>query len=361
MIKSNNFFTRSLIITFWVIIIFFILYISTIVPSKSSKDVINVFAWSGMFDLKYIAKFEEQTGIQVNFSYYESNAELLAKFRATKGRGYDLIVPSDYAVNLLREENLLAPLDKSKLDFMQKLNPILLNHYFDPNNLYSIPFEWSVFGLGIDREIIKVSNVDWSLVFEKSNIVSRIVMTNDPLVAIPIAAQYLWGSIENIDSLKLLQIKKLLQSQWSHVEAYTDFRPDYYIATKNAAVAVGSSSYFFRNMKHYKHMGFEIPISGSLVTIESFAIPIDSKKTESVYKFINFMLSDESVINSYKKFAFFPPTINIINKLDVSDEIRNLLNDFIDNFSKFKFFKLDNFMSPITEQDLQDLWVMIKR
>lgn len=347
----------------WIGLIILFLYAPTTWFWRSQAQSINVFSWSGLFDTQYIAQFEKETGIKVNFSYYESNEELLVKLKATSGRGYDLIVPSDYTVNILRRENLLQKIDKTKLDFYPALNKTLLNHYFDLGNNYSIPFEWAVFGLGIDKSLVNSqdpSQASWGLVFDESRITSKIVMINDPLVAIPLAAFYLFNSITDIDLAKLEQIKALLLKQKKWVEAYADFRADYMIVTKNASVAVASSSYIWRSMKEYRTIDFMVPKEGSLVTIESLALPVGTVKQDLVYKFINFMYKPETVEHQFKTFAFFPVTTDVLPRLQLTDSVRRLLTLSPEEFKQFDFFRYDNFKAPITPQTLQDLWVTVK-
>ena len=86
---------------FWIGIIFSFLYVERTIKYFRKKRSINVFMWSGAVDEKMIIQFEKETGIRVNASYYEGNEELLVKLLATKGLGYDFIVPSDYVVEFL--------------------------------------------------------------------------------------------------------------------------------------------------------------------------------------------------------------------------------------------------------------------
>ena len=102
-----------------------------------------------------IADFEKETGIKVNLNYYSSNEELIVKLKATKGEGYDLIIPSDYAVKSLSKKNSSKTIDRSKSAFWNEINPALIGHFFDPENQFSIPFEWEIYGFGIDKEYFK--------------------------------------------------------------------------------------------------------------------------------------------------------------------------------------------------------------
>src|SRR5581483_42593 len=96
--------------------------------------------------------FEKDTGIKVNFSTYENNEILLAKLRANKNAGYDVIMPSSYMVDRMRRLNILKKLDKTKLPNWQHLNPQFLRPAYDPQNEYSVPYIWGVTGIFINQE-----------------------------------------------------------------------------------------------------------------------------------------------------------------------------------------------------------------
>ncbi len=86
--------------------------------SSYEPNSINVFAWGDILDPAVIADFEKETGIKVNLNYYSSNEELIVKLKATRGEGYDLIIPSDYAVKILIKEDLLKPIDQKPPRFL---------------------------------------------------------------------------------------------------------------------------------------------------------------------------------------------------------------------------------------------------
>src|SRR5579862_2689324 len=153
-LNFRQYFNRSLVVFFWIALIFGILYWPKNMFFREKKSI-NVFAWGDILDDSVVAEFEKTSGIKVNLNFYASNEEMIIKLKATGGEGYDLIVPSDYSVEILRKENLLKKLDKTKLNFLDNLNPHLLNLFFDPGNLYSVPFEWELYVLGIDKDFFQ--------------------------------------------------------------------------------------------------------------------------------------------------------------------------------------------------------------
>ncbi len=358
--STSQLLTRSGIIIFWLVVITLFLT-SPHLGFFQERKSINVCVWSGMFDLQWVARFEKQTGIHVKISYYESNEELLVKLR-TKAHGYDLIVPSDYAIYLLCKQDMLKKLDKSKLDFCEHLNPLLMGHYFDKTNEYSVPFEWSVYGLGLNKECYNgVKDKTWGHIFKKKLIDWRkIMMTNDPLIGIPLAALYLFGNIHSLTKEKIQLIENLLRNQHPLVEAYTDLRASYYLASQDACMAVCSSSSIFKAKRQYPHLDFIIPKEGTLLSIENFALPKATNKEELVYIFMNYMMKPESVAHSYEYIGFFPATTDVLPHLSVDPEVRALLTMPKKEFERFHLLRFDQLKKALDGFELQDLWVQIK-
>ena len=108
--------------------------------AEEEEKVLNVFTWEGYFDETTLAQFTEETGIQVNYSTFASNEEMMLKLQANGGSEYDIVLASDYAISTIRKEGLIQPLDKSLLTNWDNLNPDYLNQYFDPDNVYSMPY-----------------------------------------------------------------------------------------------------------------------------------------------------------------------------------------------------------------------------
>ena len=95
--------------------------------AEEEEKVLNIFTWEGYFDETTLGMFTERTGIQINFSTFASNEEMLLKLQANGGSEYDIILASDYAISAAGKEGLLMPLDKSRLTNWDNLNPNYLN------------------------------------------------------------------------------------------------------------------------------------------------------------------------------------------------------------------------------------------
>src|SRR5690606_24345457 len=99
-----------------------------------------------------IVAFEEETGVDVVESFYESNEAMLAQIQA--GVTYDLIVPSDYMVGIMIEEGLLLPIQKDAVPNISNLAAEFASPAYDPGGEYSVAYQWGTTGLGVNLEAV---------------------------------------------------------------------------------------------------------------------------------------------------------------------------------------------------------------
>lgn len=348
----------------WALVIIGLLFaprLSFLMPAQKS---INILTWGSIFDSSTLSEFHRRTGIKVNISYYSTNEELLVALKSTRGYGYDLIVPSDYAVKILKDHRLLKKIDKSRLDFWDSLNPLLIGHFFDPANDYSMPYMVEFFGLGFSKSYFKgsLAQPSWELLFKDPR-TYKIAMVNDANEAVNLAAHYLYSSsighlVQSSDD-QIKEIKELLVKQKAWVEAYTDFRPDYFLLTHNCPLVVTQLSSIIRAQEQSSDIGFAIPREGTFMSIENLALPCGSQN-DAVYDFINYVYRPEVVINHFEKLASLPAVVNVLPTLHFEGDLQKTIISLLTlNRSEFEKFVL--FYLPIMpENKLNNLWVEVK-
>jgi spermidine/putrescine transport system substrate-binding protein len=330
-------------ILFWVVLILLFLQFPKYVHLFSSKKTLYVATWPLLIDAQYIHAFEKKAGVKLEISYFERSEELYSKLKATGGHGYDIIFPSDYTVDLLIKKDLLKKIDKSKLDFWDRLDPKLLDNYFDPNNDYSIPFFWGVYGIGFNKKIYGDDPTKtWGLLFAPTS--QHIVMSDNPREMALMATQYLYG---DLDFLRKADVQKevinLLADQKKSVDIYTDERLDELLSSENSYLAFGLSTDVSRAARMNSNVGFFIPDEGSFLIIDSIAIAKHSKNEALAYAFINYLYQEE-VINYH---------------IDLYNMCSPLLNSKKSDYcpSDETFSKLSFLTDVINEDELNDIWI----
>ncbi len=342
---------------FWMVTIAGMLYSPYLLRFFSKKKTLNVLAWGGVFDPLALAQFTEKTGINVNVSFYTTNEELLVYLNATKGRGYDIIVPSDYAVTPLKNQKLIKKIDKSKLDFLPRINPNLMGYSFDENNDYSLPYMVEIFGLGYDKKFFKgtFDNPHWSWIFNPHGF--KIVMVNDPIEAVVLAARYLYKTLpKSALPEQIRAIRDLLTKQRQWVEAYSDFRPDYFLLTRNCPLVVTAYSSYLKAAQQDLQIGFAVPVGGTFISIENIAISVSSEEDEAIYQFINYVYTNKVIKQNYLIKSSLPATFDVLKEISLDDVVHTFLTQ-----PRTEFIKNVLFFSPImSESLLHELWIAVK-
>ena len=316
-LRFSQLLTRFCIVIFWVLLIFLFLYIPNITEKFHSTRSLSIFSWSQELDPIYLKQFEQKTGIKLYISYYETNDELMSKMEATQGKGYDIIIPSDYILPKFIKRGFLKKLDKSKLNFLNKIDPRLLGHYFDPKNEYSIPYFWAAYGIGFDIDYFggREPEATWALVFDPKKMPTRVGMTDNIREAICITAQYLFGNIDALkDPKNLEKVKETLIEQKKRVEVYSEVRAEEMLLAKSCPVAVGLCNEIWRAARENPDIGFFIPKEGSFLNIDYIVIPKATEKDDLIYQFINYLYQPEVSEHHMEKFGLCPTLITSDSK-----------------------------------------------
>lgn len=346
----QQFIIRFLIIMFWLISIGLFLYLPNFIHEKRS---INILAQPSVIDAEYLQDFEKETGIKVHISYFESSDELIVKLRGTKGKGYDLIMPPVYAAEILIKEGLLKKINHSRLNFYDQIYPALLGKYFDPQNEYTIPIFWAIYGIGIDKNYWYGEEPPhtWGLLFDKKLTPECVIMADDPRTLALVAAQYLFGTIENITADKMQKITQLLLKQKPWVHMYNDLRVEFLISSQVCPVGMVASSDLAKMLFVYKNIEFIIPKEGGFAWVDSLAIPVGSTKEDLIYPFLNYLYQPDIFKKYVDKYKFFSPVKNVMP----SGKLTNLSVPTEKMFEKLEFFK-----NVIDEQLLTKLFIKLK-
>ena len=141
------------------------------------STTLNLYAWSEYVPQQLLDDFSTKYGITVNYDTYSSNEEMLAKLQAGAS-GYDVIIPSDYTVAIMIKQNMLEPIDTSKLKNFGNLDPRFINRDYDPGNKYTIPYQWGTTGLIYDKTLVPSAPKSWSDLWDPAY-KGRLVLLDD--------------------------------------------------------------------------------------------------------------------------------------------------------------------------------------
>lgn len=292
---------------------------------NDSQDCINVYSWGEFISnganesIDVNEEFTKRTGIKVNYKTFQNNEELFAKLSSGAG-DYDVIIPSDYMISKLIENNMLSELDFSNIPNYKYIDDNFKNLNFDPKNKYSVPYLWGMVGIFYDKNLINEKDVDWNILWDKKY-KGKILMFDNARDSFAIALLKLGYSINAKNEDELRKAANELLKQKPLVQAYVMDQIFNKIENHEAVLAPYYSGDAATIIKGSSDIGFKIPESSSTRFVDSLCIPKSSKHKLQAEKYINFMCETDIALANVKHTGYSTAQKETYKLLD--DKIKN--------------------------------------
>ena len=293
---------------------------------KGQDITLNVFNWGeymslGQEDSMDVNKaFEEKTGIKVNYQTYDNNEAMYTKIKSG-GAEYDIVIPSDYMIGKMINEDMLQKLDYSlipnaTLYIDQKFKGL----EFDPNDEYSVPYTWGVVGIIYNKTMVNEPVDSWSILWDE-DYAGNILMFGNSRDAFGIALLKNGLSV-NPSSMEDIEIAKQdLIAQKSVVQAYVNDEIFDKMGGNEAALAPYYSGDAITMIDDNPDQDFAVPKEGTNYFVDSICILKDAKNVEAAHMYINFLCETEVALANAEYIGYATPHTGAYEMLD--DETKN--------------------------------------
>jgi spermidine/putrescine-binding protein len=272
---------------------------------KPETKQVNLYVWSAYIPDQTLQSFERETGIRLNFSTYDSNEALLEKMESGVA-DYDVIVPSDYMVAILKRENLLERMDLQQIPNLRNISTRFRNLSYDPGNQYSVPFLWSTSGIGYNKTKVNGPVDSWSILWDP-RYKDRMLMLDDAREAFGVALKRKGYSYNTTESHALIEAQELLLEQKPLLKAYNSTSFDELLLAGDVWIAHAWSGNVAMVMQQNPDLDFVIPKEGASLSVENFCIPATATHVREAYALIDFLL-DAKVGAEITNFSYYPNT-----------------------------------------------------
>ena len=273
-----------------------VLAVTLIVTGRSARSdrVVNVCSWGEYIDESLITQFEEETGIRVNYQTAESNEALYSLIKMG-GADFDVIVPSDYMIARLIDEDMLAELDYSHIPNFDLIADTYKNLSYDPENKYTVPYTWGTLGIIYNTTMVSQPITSWSAMFD-TQYAGQVLMINNSRDALAAALLYLGYSINTTDESQLEEAFALLK-QAKDSGVYQAFVMDEVFQKMeggNAAVAMYYAGDYLTMLENNEDLAFVVPEEGSNWFVDAMCILKSSQHMSEAEEWINFIASTKA-------------------------------------------------------------------
>ncbi|MGA3303205.1 MAG: polyamine ABC transporter substrate-binding protein [Methylovirgula sp.] len=275
-------------------------------PALAAERVVNVYNWSDYIAPNVLEDFTKETGIKVVYDTYDSNETLETKLLAGN-TGYDVVVPSGTFLERQIKAGLYLKLDRSKLPHWTGLWPEVMERLavHDPGNQYAADYMWFTTGIAYNadkaRERLGDQPIDsWDIVF-KPELLKKfadcgVYVLDSPEDLFTIALNYLKLNPNSKKFPDLHRAANLLAAMRPNVKKFHSSEYINALANGDICLAVGWSGDTYqararaREANNGVDIEYAIPKEGTLMSLDSIAIPKDAPHVDEAYAFIDFLL-----------------------------------------------------------------------
>ncbi len=288
----------------------------------SAGEQVVVYNWGEYIDPEVLDMFEEETGINVVYEEFETNESMFPKVQAG-AVSYDVVCPSDYMIQRMIENSLLAELNFDNIPNIKNIGEQYLNQSksFDPENKYSVPYCWGTVGILYNKTMVDEPVDSWSILWN-NKYKDQILMQNSVRDSFGIALKYLGYSLNSKDLDELQAAEDLLLKQKPLVQAYVVDQVRDKMISGEAAIGVIYSGEAIYTQTENPDLEYVIPKEGSNVWIDSWVIPKNAKNKENAETFINFLCRPDIAKMNFDYITYSTPN-TAARELIEDETIRN--------------------------------------
>ena len=297
-----------------------------------AEGELQLFNWGDYTNPELLKKFEEETGIKVTVTDYDSNDAALAKIEAG-GAGFDLVVPSANYVPIYVEKGLIQKLDMSKLSNHGNIAPEWLDVPYDPGRAYTVPWQWGSTGIAVNSDAYS-GDINTSAIFMDTpeELVGKVNVTPEMNDILSLALMYVGGEPCTEDTEVLKKVRDALiaaKPNWQSM--------DYGMTEKMASNDVMASVYWngaiFRARLKNDKVQYGYPKEGYPLWMDQVALLSDAKNVDEAYKFLDFIMVPENaaMISAFARYAngiagseaFMPEDMKDAPEINIPEEFKS--------------------------------------
>lgn len=296
-------------------------------PDTASKEL-NLYGFSEYIPEDLINGFEEETGVTVNYESYATNEEMLEGLKNNPGK-YDLIIPSDYAVEELIANDALLPLELSAIPNYDKIDPAFLNPYFDPfstssrrpgskNEKFTLPYMWGTTGILYDPTKVSEPIASWQDLW-RPELAGHLVVFDDSREMMGIALLTLGYGNNETNPARLAEARDKLKELAPGIIAFDAEVPEDYLLSGEAWVGVMYNGNAALAERENPHLVYVLPNEGAGIWFDNMAIPVDAPHPDAAVAFMNYVLEPENGALIVKEYPYSTPNLGVLEYLQEND------------------------------------------
>ncbi|MCL1965268.1 MAG: spermidine/putrescine ABC transporter substrate-binding protein [Firmicutes bacterium] len=268
------------------------------------EKVLNILTWADYVNGPMILEpFERETGIRVNYNYFDSNEEMLIKLQADKAGSYDIVLASDYIIDIARNEGLLLSLDKSLLSNWENIDPVFQCQFYDPENEYTVPYVAGTPLIIYDPAYVTIPITGYNSLWDES-LKDSLVIMDDARNVIGITLKAMGYSFNVTDPGELAAAEEKLKGLKPNIRLLDYSTPHQAMISGEATIGYMFTPGVVWALAERPDLMVAYPEEGMGFGIDSLFIPANAPHPQNAHAFLNFLLRPEIAVNIAEQQAY---------------------------------------------------------
>ena len=320
---------------------------------------LKVFNWGEYVGEGVISNFEKKYGVSVIYDTFDSNESMYTKLLS--GEAYDILVPSDYMIERLIEEDKLQPIDLTQVPNFEGVIEELKNPSYDEGNAYSVPYLWGSVGIIYNKTVITEAELEaegWDILKNPIH-KGRVFMYDSERDGFMVAFKALGYSMNTSNEAEIeaaAQWLRELDAAVDPVYVTDDVIDAMTSGVKDLAVTYSGEAVYVTSQN--PDMGYYVPKSGSNIWVDGFVVMKDSSCPITAHTFMNYMLEEDNAIEN-TEYVGYTTTLQSVFDYEISEEGEFAGNEAYQPRLGYEFDETFKH-NEVLKKQLSQLWVKIK-
>jgi spermidine/putrescine transport system substrate-binding protein len=265
------------------------------VTPSLAEGQLKVYHWFEYIPQELVDKFEKETGIDVTIDTFDSNEAMLASLKAGKLGQYDVTVPGDYMVEIMRNEGLLDSYTREEMPNFGNIAPEWVDAPFDPGRKHSIPYQWGSTAFSVNRDVYKGDISSLAIIFNPPDeLKGKINVLDSQGEVLALGSIYLGIPQCTQDRAQLKALNDMLLAAKANWASFGSDTAKDVLVSGDAAAGMIYNGFSAKARAEGANVEYAFPKEGFVLWMDNMVLLKDAPNRANALKFMNFLLDPEN-------------------------------------------------------------------
>ena len=315
----------------------------SVVPAYAADSELVLYTWEGMFPQEVLDGFEEETGIKVVYSNFDTVDSMLEKVSLAMCGDYDVVIAEVYILEIIAEEGLATKLDKEKISNWENINPLYQGQFYDENDEYTVPYGAGIPLIVYDPDEVDIDIKGYADLWDES-LEDSVALIGNYRVINGITLLTMGKSMNEEDVDVIAQAGEKLKELAPNVRMIQDDNTQNALLNGEASVALLYTSQVTAALAENPDLQVVYPEEGLGFGVMGMFIPSDAPDADAAYQFIDYILRPEISAQCFNYIGYYctnkaaddqvDPNLVVPDSVTKGESIKNVSQEAEEQYNK---------------------------